>query len=285
MVSERQIPSFIKWDNQLAIHDEEGIMNVGVLIPAEKLFSPIILVHGWLGTGEIWGKVAQELVKEGYTIYCPDLLGHGESDKPVIMDYDILLFEKYLKKLIHEEIKEPVILGGHSMGGAISMFFTDRNKKLVKALFLVSTASSFRQRVPKFVVEYLPDFLINTSKEILNKLINNFWLSTDPEIEIEIEKSISGRIIQNAMNTPIYVAKSTYEKIILRWNGKKLLKTLNIPAIVATGSIDILTTPRMGKALMTMLPLGVFRQFKGVGHQLPITRSKELAELVKTYLK
>ena len=73
--------------------------------------------------------------------------------------------------------------------------------------------------------------------------------------------------------------------IIQIWIIIKLLKTLNIPAIVATGSTDILTTPRMGKALMTKLPLGVFRQYKGVGHQLPITRHKELAELVKTYLK
>ena len=281
MASENRLPSFINWDKQLIIQDKEGAMNVGVLIPEEKLFSPVVLVHGWLGTGETWGKVAQELVMEGYTVYCPDLLGHGESDKPETIDYNILLFEKYLKKLILEEIKEPVILGGHSMGGAISMLLTDRNKELVKALFLVSTASSFRQRVPKFVVEYLPDILINTSKEILNKLINNFWQSSD----LEIEKSIQRRIIQNAINVPTYVAKSTYEKIILKWNGKELLKTINIPAIVATGSIDFLTTPGMGKKLMTKLPLGVFRQFKGVGHQLPVSRPQELAELVKTYLK
>ncbi|MHA1911500.1 MAG: alpha/beta fold hydrolase [Candidatus Kariarchaeaceae archaeon] len=281
MTSENQLPAFINWDNQLTIRDKEGRMNVGVLIPEEKLFSPIVLVHGWLGTGETWGRVAQELVKEGYTVYCPDLLGHGESDKPETIDYDILLFEKYLKKLIQEEIKETVILGGHSMGGAVSMLLTDRNKELVKALFLVSTAYTFRQRVPKFVVEYLPDILINTSKELLNKLINNFWKANDHEIE----KSIRGRIVQNAINTPTYVAKSTYEKIILKWNGKELVKTINIPAIVATGSIDFLTTPRMGKALMTKLPLGVFRQLKGVGHQLPISKPRELAELVKTYLK
>ena len=281
MKSENQLQSFINWDKQLLIQDEEGAMNVGVLIPEEKLFSPVILVHGWLGTGETWGRVAQELVKEGYTVYCPDLLGHGESDKPETIDYDILLYEKYLKKLILEEIKEPVILGGHSMGGAISMFLTDRNKEMVKALFLVSTASTFRQRVPKFVVEFLPEILINSTKEILNKIINNFWLSSD----LEIEKSIRGRIIQNAMNTTTYVAKSTYEKIVMRWNGKELLKTINIPAIVATGSTDFLTTPRMGKALMTKLPLGVFRQLKGVGHQLPVSRPQELAELVRTYLK
>ena len=74
MKNENQLPSFVSWDKQLVIQDEEGAMNVGVLIPEEILFTPIVLVHGWLGSGETWGRVAQELVKEGYIVYCPDVV-------------------------------------------------------------------------------------------------------------------------------------------------------------------------------------------------------------------
>ena len=45
---------------------------------------PVVLVHGFTGTGEGWKRSAiyKELLKEGYQVIIPDLRGNGKSDKP-----------------------------------------------------------------------------------------------------------------------------------------------------------------------------------------------------------
>jgi haloacetate dehalogenase len=41
----------------------------------------VLLRHGWPQTAQIWHKVAPRFA-ERYTVVCPDLRRHGDSDKP-----------------------------------------------------------------------------------------------------------------------------------------------------------------------------------------------------------
>ncbi len=45
-----------------------------------------LLVHGMPDTSSIWKELAAMLVKQGYRVVAPDLLGFGESDKPQDVD-------------------------------------------------------------------------------------------------------------------------------------------------------------------------------------------------------
>lgn len=42
---------------------------------------PVLLLHGWPQTAQMWRKVAPRLTGR-YTVVCPDLRGYGDSDKP-----------------------------------------------------------------------------------------------------------------------------------------------------------------------------------------------------------
>jgi haloacetate dehalogenase len=42
---------------------------------------PVLLLHGYPQTGQMWRKVAPRLAEQ-YTVVCPDLRGYGDSDKP-----------------------------------------------------------------------------------------------------------------------------------------------------------------------------------------------------------
>jgi haloacetate dehalogenase len=42
---------------------------------------PILLVHGHPRTGATWHRVAERLVRLGFTVVCPDMRGYGASDK------------------------------------------------------------------------------------------------------------------------------------------------------------------------------------------------------------
>jgi haloacetate dehalogenase len=43
--------------------------------------TPVVLLHGFPQTGQMWRKMAPELSAE-YLVVCPDLRGYGDSDKP-----------------------------------------------------------------------------------------------------------------------------------------------------------------------------------------------------------
>src|SRR5438309_2284058 len=43
---------------------------------------PVVLVHGWLSSERIWEQIADRLAQR-FTVYTLDLVGFGESDKPI----------------------------------------------------------------------------------------------------------------------------------------------------------------------------------------------------------
>jgi len=79
---------------------------------------PVLLVHGYPQTGQIWRKIAP-LLAEQYTVVCPDLRGVGESDKPR---------DGYDKKTMARDMHEVMLslghktyaLVGHDRGGRVA---------------------------------------------------------------------------------------------------------------------------------------------------------------------
>jgi haloacetate dehalogenase len=64
---------------------------------------PVLLLHGYPQTGQMWRKVAPELTGE-FSVVCPDLRGYGDSDKPRA-GYD--------KKTMAQDMHEAMAALGH----------------------------------------------------------------------------------------------------------------------------------------------------------------------------
>lgn len=65
---------------------------------------PLLLLHGWPQTAQMWRKVAPRLLDE-FTVVCPDLRGYGDSDKPR---------EGYDKRTMARDVHEVMAALGHS---------------------------------------------------------------------------------------------------------------------------------------------------------------------------
>ena len=64
---------------------------------------PVLLLHGYPQTGQMWRKVAPKLTDE-FSVVCPDLRGYGDSDKPR---------EGYDKKTMARDMHEAMAALGH----------------------------------------------------------------------------------------------------------------------------------------------------------------------------
>ncbi len=81
---------------------------------------PLLLVHGGEDHCRSWDFVARELVGD-YTVYAPDLRGHGDSDWAVGGTYSLPEFVLDIAALAEAITDGPLTIIGHSLGGAIAL--------------------------------------------------------------------------------------------------------------------------------------------------------------------
>ena len=94
----------------------------------------IVLVHGGRDHARNWDWVARELRRDFHVI-APDLRGHGDSAWAVGGMYAVADFVLDVANLIEAACEGPILLIGHSLGGAIALMYTgiypERVSKLV----------------------------------------------------------------------------------------------------------------------------------------------------------
>src|SRR5215475_16007079 len=96
----------------------------------------ILLVHGIGVNSTTWNTVQAKLAQR-FTVIPPDLLGHGQSDKPRA-DYSVAAYANGMRDLLSVLDIERVTIVGHSLGGGVAMQFAYQFPHLVERLILVA---------------------------------------------------------------------------------------------------------------------------------------------------
>ena len=103
----------------------------------------VLLLHGLAGSSRMWSSVMPELA-ERYDVIAPDLLGHGESAKPV-GDYSLGAFASGLRDLLRQLDVPSATIVGHSFGGGIAMQLAYQHPELCDRLVLVGSGGLGRE--------------------------------------------------------------------------------------------------------------------------------------------
>lgn len=97
----------------------------------------LLLIHGVGDNSTTWEAVHAKLAQR-FTVIAPDLLGHGESDKPRA-DYSLAAFANGMRDLLAVLGIDRVTVVGHSLGGGVAMQFAYQYPHLVERIVLVCT--------------------------------------------------------------------------------------------------------------------------------------------------
>ena len=98
--------------------------------------TPVVLVHGWGGSGMYWRATAEHLAAT-VDVIVPDLPGSGRS-MPVSRALNLADLTQALQQLLMALDVPRVQLVGHSMGAAVSILLADAAPARVERLALVS---------------------------------------------------------------------------------------------------------------------------------------------------
>lgn len=97
----------------------------------------LILLHGIAGSSTTWAPLLDAL-REHFTVIAPDLLGHGESDKPR-HDYSLGAYANGVRDLMIALGVERATIAGHSLGGGVALQFAYQHPERCERLVLVSS--------------------------------------------------------------------------------------------------------------------------------------------------
>lgn len=94
-------------------------------------------LHGLTGHGRRWETLANRHLPE-FTVAAPDLIGHGRSSwaAPWTIDANVTA----LAALLDADAEGPVVVAGHSFGGALALALAAQRPDLVSGLVLLDPA-------------------------------------------------------------------------------------------------------------------------------------------------
>lgn len=116
----------------------------------------LILMHGRFDHAHSWDWTARALAKD-YHIVAPDLRGHGNSAWSTDGGYTMTNYVYDLAQLIETLGRSPVILVGHSFGGAVSLRFAGLYPDKVSKIVAIEGLGLSPQRIRERKEKPLPD--------------------------------------------------------------------------------------------------------------------------------
>ena len=137
---------------------------------------PVVLLHGYPQTGQMWRKVVPSLLDQ-FTVVCPDLRGYGDSDKPRD-GYDKRSMAKDMHDVVQALGHRRFALIGHDRGARVAhrlaMDYPDKVRNLT-VLDIVPTHTVFKNTGKELAAAYwhwfffqvpdLPEIMIANSAE------------------------------------------------------------------------------------------------------------------------
>jgi len=230
---------------------------------------PIVLIHGWPLSDEMYEYQYQYLVEKGFRVIGITLRGFGKSDKPYgKYTYDV--YADDIKVVLDKLQISDATLGGFSMGGAISVrYVTRHNAAHVNKLALFGAA------VPVWTQR--ADFAIGLTKNQVNELIalsrtNRPQLLADfGKIFAATETAVSPGLGNwlGAINIEASPYATTQSLIALRDTDlRPELNKINIPVAIFHGTKDKICDFSLAEEMNKSIKNSFIVRLENSGHGL-----------------
>ena len=114
----------------------------------------LLLLHGIGDSSETWVPLMEELARD-HTVIAPDLLGHGQSDKPRA-DYSVAAYANGMRDLLEVLGIDSATIVGHSLGGGVAAQLAYQYPDRCERLVLVASGGAGRDVSPLLRIAAAP---------------------------------------------------------------------------------------------------------------------------------
>ncbi len=241
----------------MAIHFEQN---------GDPTKTTIVLVHGAGGSAATWLMQLRGLAAD-FHIVAIELNGHGKS--PDKAEEDTL--HSYLRD-IHEVVRklDKPILGGHSMGGALTQLYALNHPENIHGIILVGTGAKLRVTPVVFN-------LLDNDFEGYVEAVGNFMFHEETSEEV-IEASK-----HEVRKCPVQIIRRDFE-LCDKFDIMTKVSQIAVPTLIIVGEGDIMTPIKYSKYMKDQIKGSEMYIIEAAGHSVMLEQFGVFNELVANWV-
>lgn len=238
---------------------------------------PIVLIHGFAGSKQYWGKILDELAQSSRVIAI-DLPGHGDSQMGH-EHYSIEDMAKLIKQLLEKLDLDQVTMFGHSLGGYITLAFAELYPESLNGFSLIHSTSNPDSEEAKTARE-------TNAKKVLEEGADSFIRGLAKKLfspeNSEANADDINKTIEIGLSTSINGIVSALLAMKDRPDRNVVLEKTELPVLLVAGEKDQIIPPEktftVNKANVKQVLI------KDSGHMSMYEQPAELANAMKSFL-
>lgn len=235
--------------------------------------SPVLLLHGWGSSLEVWTRIINFLKsKGGFRIIALDFPGCGKSPLPEapmdLDDYTELILE-FCRKL---NIENPIIFG-HSNGGRVTLSMVGRELIKAEKIILFGSAGIKSKNNPKKTIKIAT---FKTAKFFLTlPIIKNYT--------VELLDRTRKHFGSSDYNSAPEVMRKTLVALV-NSDISHLLPNVKSSTLLIWGSNDTAVPLSDAKKMEKLIPDAGLCVFNGAGHFALLERANEVELILNSFI-
>ena len=237
---------------------------------------PLVLVHGYLGSSEMW-KFQKDYLKNYFRVIAPALPGFGESYKVKSLNSINTMANIVLECLEKKKINKFNLMG-HSMGGMIAQEIAKVAGDKVNKLICFATGS----------IGDIPDrfeSLDVSIKRLKDEGIKETVKRIPPKWFVNGNKAKNYYLCENAVKETSEETADNALNAMKNWNGLENLKNIKNETLIIWGDKDVSYNFDQVEMLNKNIPNNKLEIFKGCCHNVHLEEPEKFNKTVKTFLE
>ncbi|MHB1842005.1 MAG: alpha/beta fold hydrolase [Sulfobacillus sp.] len=218
----------------------------------------LLLLHGAGESADVFSDLLERLPDA----FAPDLPGHGQSEGPGLNT--VAAYANWVSRLLSTGGWTPQMVGGHSLGGAISLSLALSGPFRPKSLVLIATGGRLRVN---------GQLLSSLAAGVFPENFRRAYLSPQAPVAL----------LDRMGSTPVAVTYGDF----LACDGFDRLDDLTslqgVPALVLVGTDDQYTPLKYAHALVDAIGAQLL-VVEGAGHLLPLEAPQKVAAAIAEFL-
>ena len=240
---------------------------------------PLVILHGILGSSDIWVPTARRL-SANYRVIIPDLPNHGNSFHTNSLSYDAMALE--VARFLHRNGIENPIMMGHSYGGKIVLTMAAKNYIDMEKIVLIDISSEQQkgenmQKLFEILQRPLPTFSTFSEAE---KYFQN--LVPSPSMAALLVKNLhrTGGVLQWRCNSQVLAFQ--YEEVMC---SVGLPTASTVPLILLKGERSDYVTPTAVDMLRLSFQNFTLAEVPNAGHWVHADNFGGFVQALEQFLK
>jgi pimeloyl-ACP methyl ester carboxylesterase len=237
---------------------------------------PLVLVHGFLGSTEMWGPQIKHF-KENFRVLYPALPGFGKSNKLQSCDSIKCMAEYILNALEKKKIKKFNLLG-HSMGGMIVQEIARLAGE--KIINLICYGTGPRGNIPgrfETIDESRKKLETNGFEVTAHRIAKTWFVDGDKAKYFYLCEQAGKETSLKAADDGLIAMKN--------WDGVKNLKNITNRTLIIWGDQDKAYNYNQVVTLRDNISNSILKVVYGCSHNIHLEKPDEFNDCVNDFLK